>query len=128
MHSVATKETTEGNVPETLPFSLPLELTVTDPEVISELFAKQEGRERDEYAPGALRLGVLALRQAPGADRREHSEARGRPPPRQCPVGAVRTPDEPRPHAGRDAEGLLRRGEEDQRWLSPGRLVHLQVT
>ena len=55
MHSVATPE------PDTLPFSLPLELTVADPEVIAELHAKQEGRERDEYALGALRLGVLAL-------------------------------------------------------------------
>ncbi len=66
MHSVATTETTADNAPETLPFSLPLELTVNDPEVISELWAKQEGRERDEYALGALRLGVLALRQARG--------------------------------------------------------------
>jgi hypothetical protein len=60
MHSVATQE------PETLPFSLPLELTVNDPEVLAELIAKQEGRERDDYALGALRLGVLALRQARG--------------------------------------------------------------
>ncbi len=66
MHSVATEETTENSVPETLPFSLPLELTVNDPEVIAELWAKQEGHERDEYALGALRLGVLALRQARG--------------------------------------------------------------
>jgi hypothetical protein len=61
MHPVATE-----NVPDTLPYSLPLELTVTDPEVIAELSAKQEGRERDKYALGALRLGVLALRQARG--------------------------------------------------------------
>ena len=66
MHSIATEETTENNAPETLPYSLPLELTVTDPEVVAELFAKQEGRERDEYALGALRLGVLALKQARG--------------------------------------------------------------
>ena len=56
----------EENAPDTIPFSLPLELTVTDPEVIAELFAKQEGRERDDYALGALRLGVLALCQARG--------------------------------------------------------------
>ena len=54
------------NEPETLPYSLSLELTVTDPEVITEFNAKQEGRERDEYALGALRLGVLALKQARG--------------------------------------------------------------
>lgn len=61
MQPVATQ-----NEPETLPYSLPLELTVTDPEVITELNAKQEGRERDEYALGALRLGVLAFKQARG--------------------------------------------------------------
>jgi len=66
MHSVASQTLSEDNTRETLPFSLPLELTVNDPEVISELCAKQEGRERDEYALGALRLGVLALRQARG--------------------------------------------------------------
>jgi hypothetical protein len=66
MHSVATKETAEDTVPDTLLFSLPLELTVTDPKVLAELIAKQEGRERDDYALGALRLGVLALRQARG--------------------------------------------------------------
>ncbi len=61
MHTtVATQE------PETLPSPLPLELTVVDPEVIAELCAKQEGRERDDYALGALRLGVLAIRQARG--------------------------------------------------------------
>ncbi len=44
-----------------------LELDVTDPEVAHELVQRTEGRERDEYARGALRLGVLALRQASGA-------------------------------------------------------------
>jgi hypothetical protein len=62
MHTAAATQ----NEPETLPFSLPLELTVTDPEVVAELNGKQEGRERDEYALGALRLGVLALKQARG--------------------------------------------------------------
>lgn len=66
MHSVMVEKPSEDQVPDTLPFSLPLELTVTAPEVVAELFAKQEGRERDEYALGALRLGVLALRQAWG--------------------------------------------------------------
>ena len=61
MHSVTTQDE-----PETLPFSLPLDLVVTDPEVVAELIAKEEGRERDDYALGALRLGVLALRQARG--------------------------------------------------------------
>jgi hypothetical protein len=61
MHSVTTQNETEA-----LPYSLPLELTVTDPEVVAELNAKQEGPERDEYALGALRLGVLAFKQARG--------------------------------------------------------------
>lgn len=52
--------------PDTIPYSLPLELVVSDPEVITELWAKREGRERDEYALGALRLGMLALRQLRG--------------------------------------------------------------
>ena len=66
MQSVASPKVSKENVPDTLPFSLPLELTVTDPEVVSELWAKQDGRERDDYAFGALRLGVLALCQARG--------------------------------------------------------------
>jgi hypothetical protein len=49
--------------------SLPirLELVVTDAEVTRELSLRPEGRDRDEYARQALRLGVLALRQAAGA-------------------------------------------------------------
>jgi hypothetical protein len=46
--------------------SLPLELAVTDQEVIRELCQQAEGRERDDYALSALRLGVLALKQARG--------------------------------------------------------------
>ena len=44
-----------------------LDLYVTDPEVAREVAERTEGRERDGYALGALRLGVLALRQASGA-------------------------------------------------------------
>ena len=44
-----------------------LDFTVRDPEVARELAVRAEGRERDEYAGSALRLGVLALRQASGA-------------------------------------------------------------
>lgn len=64
--SIATARSTTPSADETLPFSLPLELNVTDPEVIRELWRKTEGRERDEYALAALRLGTLALRQARG--------------------------------------------------------------
>lgn len=66
MQPIASAKPTENQAPETIPYSLSLELTITDPEVISEIHAKQEGRERDEYALGALRLGVLALKQARG--------------------------------------------------------------
>jgi hypothetical protein len=46
---------------------LRLALVITDPEVAHELAARAEGQPRDEYARQALRLGVLALRQASGA-------------------------------------------------------------
>jgi hypothetical protein len=44
-----------------------LELLITDAEVAHELVQRTEGRDRDEYARQALRLGVLALRHASGA-------------------------------------------------------------
>ena len=49
-----------------IPISMELVLTVSDPEIIGELCTRNEGRDRDEYALAALRLGVLALRQARG--------------------------------------------------------------
>jgi hypothetical protein len=49
-----------------LPVSLLLELSVRDPETIAELCAFAEGEPRDEFARQALRIGVLALRQARG--------------------------------------------------------------
>ncbi|MBI3866859.1 MAG: hypothetical protein HY290_33685 [Planctomycetia bacterium] len=49
-----------------LPFRLPLELTVEDAETIAELWSHPEGEERDRFALSALRIGVLALRQARG--------------------------------------------------------------
>jgi hypothetical protein len=64
MHSAAPPKVREDQFPDTIPYSFLLELVVADPEVITELWAKQEGRERDEYALGALRLGILARRQA----------------------------------------------------------------
>jgi len=42
-----------------------LNLNITDPEVIAELQTRQ-GRDRDDYALTALRVGVIALRQAGG--------------------------------------------------------------
>jgi hypothetical protein len=46
--------------------NLDLALRVTDPETVVELVRHSEGDERDRYALGALRLGVLALRLAGG--------------------------------------------------------------
>jgi hypothetical protein len=45
---------------------LRLELDVTDPECIAMLIGSPPGRQRDELARRALRIGVLALRQAQG--------------------------------------------------------------
>ena len=45
---------------------LVLQLKVTDPEISAALRAHAEGESRNQYALGALRLGVLALRAASG--------------------------------------------------------------
>jgi hypothetical protein len=47
--------------------SLVLTLSVTDAEVLYELDRREEGPSRDDFAAQALRLGVLALRQASGS-------------------------------------------------------------
>lgn len=47
--------------------ALGLSVLVTDPEVIAELARHPEGAAREQYALSALRLGVLALRQASGS-------------------------------------------------------------
>ena len=52
--------------PDDLPFSLTLELSVHDQDVIAELCGLPEGSTRDEFALKALRIGVFALRQARG--------------------------------------------------------------
>jgi len=44
-----------------------LALCITDPEVVHELRAHEEGPERDAFAKRALRIGVVALRHASGA-------------------------------------------------------------
>jgi hypothetical protein len=51
---------------QVLPFAFLLELNVADPELIRELVAHPEGKLRDEYALCALRIGLLALKQARG--------------------------------------------------------------
>jgi hypothetical protein len=52
--------------PEDLPDSLLVELVVHDPEMIAELYRFAEGDAREDYARQALRIGVMALRQARG--------------------------------------------------------------
>ena len=47
--------------------SIVLTLRVTDPEVLHELERHDDGAPRETFASQALRLGVLALRQANGA-------------------------------------------------------------
>jgi hypothetical protein len=46
--------------------SIPLTLVVSDRETVTELFQRSDGRERDEYALAALRIGVLSLKHARG--------------------------------------------------------------
>jgi hypothetical protein len=46
--------------------SIPLTLIVSDNDSVVELLQKAEGREREEYALSALRIGLLALKHARG--------------------------------------------------------------
>ena len=46
--------------------ALPLELTVVDRDTIDELLSYEAGADRELFALNALRIGVLALRQARG--------------------------------------------------------------
>src|SRR5437867_608452 len=55
-----------GHMTEIPPDRIKLHLEVTDPEVVKELSRFDEGPDRDDYAASAIRLGVLALRQARG--------------------------------------------------------------
>ena len=51
---------------EALPNALHLELIVRDPEILAALSKYEEGPDRDDFVLTALRIGVLALRQASG--------------------------------------------------------------
>lgn len=55
-----------SNTSATLPRYLELALHLTEPDVVGELCEHADGRERHDYASGALRIGILALRQAAG--------------------------------------------------------------
>lgn len=52
--------------PGTLPFGMNLELTIRDTEAIAELERYDDPNERQRYATDALRIGLMALRQARG--------------------------------------------------------------
>lgn len=54
-----------------------LTLTVTDVECVGELSSRQAGDERDFFALSALRVGVLALRQAAGVVDRQAIRSEG---------------------------------------------------
>ena len=60
------------------PQSVVLELRVSDRDSVAELLQKPEGREREEYALIALRIGLLSLKHCPRADRCGIGSARGR--------------------------------------------------
>ena len=64
---ISTDHTGVHASPSAAPATLALELAVRDAETLAELLKYAEGPERDEFALGALRLGVLAIRQASGA-------------------------------------------------------------
>lgn len=54
-----------------------LSLTVTDPEMVAALSAHPEGRRRDEFALTALRIGIMAIKQAQGRIDGETVKAEG---------------------------------------------------
>jgi gas vesicle protein len=56
---------------------LTLSLRVTDPEVATDLLRHRDGPNREQYALSALRLGVLALRQANGSIDAERIRSEG---------------------------------------------------
>src|SRR5262249_43528282 len=49
-----------------LPDTLDLGIRITDPDVVAELVAHSAGTAREEFARSALRIGVVAIRQAEG--------------------------------------------------------------
>lgn len=55
---------TEGHEPLA---GIRIELEITDPESAAALISYPQGRQRDEFARQALRIGILSLRQAQGA-------------------------------------------------------------
>ncbi len=52
--------------PQTVPAALRLDIEVTDPETVAALIHHSDGRDRNEFARQALKIGVIALRHAQG--------------------------------------------------------------
>lgn len=52
--------------PQIPPATLKVDIEVTDPETVEALIVHAEGRERNEFARQALKIGVIALRHAQG--------------------------------------------------------------
>lgn len=61
--AVSSAEETEN---ASIPFAVKLELVLEDPETIRDLIAYTEGESRNRFATEALRIGLLALKQARG--------------------------------------------------------------
>jgi hypothetical protein len=57
---------TAADLSLTLPACVRLTLTIREPEVVLEINKFEDGMEREQFALSALRIGVLALRQASG--------------------------------------------------------------
>lgn len=66
MSDVYETETTRSLEEESRPVYLPLNLTIHDPDTIEELLLYPEGEERETFVLNALRVGVMALKQARG--------------------------------------------------------------
>jgi hypothetical protein len=65
-HFASATATTSMNEDGEMPYSLELELVVRDRDVIAALAEYPEGRERNDYALEAIKIGVLALRHVGG--------------------------------------------------------------
>lgn len=48
------------------PRSIALQLLINDPDCVSELLVREEGRDRDDYALAAVRIGLLSMKHARG--------------------------------------------------------------
>ena len=66
LNGVAAHEVVTNGVSPNGSASVELILQINDSDLCSELAAYPEGQEREEFAISAMRIGVIALRQAQG--------------------------------------------------------------